>query len=66
MSQAYPIYVVDDDGVLHIRPVEVLRRERKWVVIGEGLAAGERVIVSTMHAVTEGMRVRRAAAGDDS
>jgi len=40
--------------------VEVLRRERDQVVIGEGLAAGERVCVSPIQAVVDGMQVRVA------
>ncbi|MDJ0867465.1 MAG: efflux RND transporter periplasmic adaptor subunit [Myxococcota bacterium] len=43
------------------RPVEVLRTERERVVIGSGLAAGERVCVSALRGVVDGMQVRVVA-----
>jgi hypothetical protein len=54
------VLVVDADGRMHFREVEVLRGERSQVVIGGGLAAGEDVIVSPLSAVVEGMQVRIA------
>ena len=54
------VLVVDADSRMHYRAVEVLRRERDQVVIGEGLAAGERVCVSPIQAVIDGMLVRVA------
>lgn len=54
------VHVVDAEGRLHIRPVEVLRTEQERVVIGDGLAPGERVSVSSLRAVVDGMRVRVA------
>jgi len=52
------VHVIDADGRLHVRPVEVLRTEREQVVIGAGLSPGERVSVSPMPAVVDGMVVR--------
>jgi RND family efflux transporter MFP subunit len=54
------VLVVDADGRMHFREVEVLRGESSQVVIGGGLAAGEDVIVSPLSAVVEGMQVRIA------
>lgn len=54
------VYVVDAEGRLHIRPVEVIRTEPETAVVGAGLAAGDRVCVSPLSAVVEGMRVRVA------
>jgi len=59
------VFVVDEEGRLRWRAVEVLRLERDSVVIGDGLAAGERVLVSPLSAATEGMAVRTAAAVPD-
>ena len=56
------VFIVDTDGLLRMRPVEIIQRERKEVVIGAGLDPGNRVIVSAMHAVTDGMRVRTSPA----
>jgi hypothetical protein len=53
---------VFDDGLLRIREVEVLRSDREQALVASGIADGELVIVSSLDAVTEGMRVRDAAA----
>lgn len=52
------IYVIDDEGRLRFRAVDVLRAGGETVVIGSGLTEGERVCLSTLEAVTDGMRVR--------
>jgi RND family efflux transporter MFP subunit len=57
------VLVVDEESRLEFRPVEVLRTERERVVIGAGLAAGERVCVSPLRAPVEGMKVRIAGEG---
>ncbi len=56
------VLVVDDENRIRFQPVEVLRAGREDVVIGNGLSGGERVCISTIETVTEGMRVRT---GDD-
>ncbi len=52
------VLVVDAEDRLRFRKVEVLRAERDRVVIGAGLAPGERVCVSALGAVVDGMQVR--------
>ncbi len=52
------VHVVDDGGQLRIQPVEVLRTEPEVAVVGAGLSAGDRVSVSPLRAVVDGMRVR--------
>ncbi len=52
------LLVVDGDDRLRPRGVEVLRRMDDSVVVRSGLAAGERVCLSPLAAVTDGMRVR--------
>jgi len=56
------VYVLDAEGRLVVRPVEVLRRDRDSIVVGSGLEAGERVIVSPLRAVSEGMLLRAVEA----
>jgi RND family efflux transporter MFP subunit len=51
------VLVVDDSSRLRYRQVEVLRSTREEVLIRSGLAEGERVSVSALDAVTEGMVV---------
>jgi RND family efflux transporter MFP subunit len=52
------VLVVDEQERLRWRPVEVLRTGREKVYVGAGLAAGERVCLSPLATVVEGMRVR--------
>ncbi len=52
------VLVVDDDDRLRYREVEVVRTQRDLAVIGEGLAIGERVCVSPLDMVVDGMAVR--------
>ncbi len=45
------------DKTLEIRPVSVLWKNRDTVVIGEGLAAGEQLITSSLSFASDGMEV---------
>jgi multidrug efflux pump subunit AcrA (membrane-fusion protein) len=58
------VLVVDGEDRLHYRDVEVLRVDRGSAVIVGGLDAGERVCVSTLEAVSDGMKVRAVAEGE--
>jgi RND family efflux transporter MFP subunit len=50
--------IVDDDNRLHRRAVEVLRIDRDEVLVRSELAGHERVVVSPIQVVVDGMRVR--------
>lgn len=52
------VYTVDARNRLHMRPVEIARKRRDELVLQGGLPARERVIVSPIEIVTEGMLVR--------
>jgi RND family efflux transporter MFP subunit len=54
------VWVADEQSRLRIRPVTVARSEGPRVYIAEGLAAGERLVVSRLDAATEGMEIRVA------
>lgn len=56
------VFTVDAEESLAIRPVEVLRHDRERIVIANGLAPGERVIVSPLRAAVAGMPVHPTAA----
>jgi len=58
------VLVVDEEQRLRFRDVAILRVEREKAVIIGGLQAGERICVSTLEAVSDGMKVR--ARGDDN
>lgn len=52
------VLVVDSGNRLYLRDVEVARATRDTAVVRAGLADGERVVVSALDAVTNGMLVR--------
>ncbi len=52
------VYVVDAEGRIQFRDVEVLRTERENVVVGAGLESGERICITPLEAAINGMRVR--------
>jgi len=52
------IAIVDDDDRLQLRDVEVVRTSRDQAILGSGLSAGDRVIVSRLGYVVDGMKVR--------
>ncbi len=51
------VWVLDAEDRLRTRPVEVLRLQSDEAIVGSGLANGERVVLSSLDFVTEGMRV---------
>jgi RND family efflux transporter MFP subunit len=58
MRNRSELLVVDEDDRLRFRTVEILRTTPDSVVIGSGLQPGERVCLSVLAAVTDGMKVR--------
>lgn len=58
MRDSNQVLVVDDDNRLRFRQVRILRLEHDEVLVSEGLADGERVCISPMQTVVDGMRVQ--------
>jgi hypothetical protein len=58
LRDAVHVFVVGPDDRLTFRSIEVLRAERDRVVVGAGLASGERVLISPLPGAIEGMSVR--------
>jgi len=56
------VVIVDSENRLRQRNVNVLRFEKDEVVIGSGLEPGERVLVSPLDTIIEGMLVRTSSA----
>lgn len=54
----HEVAVVTDEGRVEFRQVEVLRRDRKHVLIGAGLVAEEQVISGPLAVAVDGMQVR--------
>lgn len=55
------VLIIDDGDRVRLRTVDVLRREGDRVIVRAGLTAGERVCLSQIEAVIDGMKVRTAA-----
>lgn len=55
------VIVVDDKGKILFRDVRVLRTNEKTVMIGEGLEAGERVVLTRLSSPVVGMEVMAEA-----
>jgi RND family efflux transporter MFP subunit len=58
------IAVANGDERLELRDVEVLRTSRDQAILGGGLAAGDRVIVSRLDFIVDGMKIRTAEAAE--
>lgn len=54
------VLVVDSENRMHFRDVEILRLENDRVLIASGLRAGERICMSPIQAVVDGMLVQVA------
>ncbi len=54
------VLIVDDDGRLRYRQVEVLRSTTESVLVSGGLEEGDRVSISALDAVVDGMAVQIA------
>ncbi len=52
------VYLLRDDFTLEIRPIEILWRQEKSVLVASGLDIGDKVIVSPISAPVEGMALR--------
>jgi len=52
------VWIVDGENKLRIRKVEVVRREREDVLIQGGLQEGERIVLTALQGVAEGMKLR--------
>ncbi len=51
------VYVIEPGGRLEFRSIDILRAERRRVLVRSGLKAGERVCISNLEAAVDGMRV---------
>lgn len=58
------VLIVDADDRLRFRDVEVLRATTDRIIVSAGLEGGERVNLSPLEAVSDGMRVRTTADDD--
>ncbi len=52
------VWVVDDENKLHIRMIDIVRRERDEVLVRSGVSAGEKIILTNLSGAAEGMLLR--------
>jgi len=52
------VLVIDADSRIHFRTVEVLKKDSEHVIISSGLTAGEKICLSPLEMVVEGMSIR--------
>ncbi len=60
------VLVIDENNRLHFRKVEVLKTEAESVVLSGGLEGGERVCLSPLDVVVDGMLVRLSQDGTET
>jgi len=58
------VWLMNDDGRLQVKTVEILFRNRSQVIVGDGLTDGERLVVSQLSAPIDGTPLRLA--GDNA
>ena len=64
MRGANTLWIAGADSTLRVRSVQVAHREGDDILIYADLKRGERVVVSQLHGVTDGMRIRVVERGD--
>ncbi len=60
------VLIVDGEDELHRRDVDVLRTDEKWAYIQSGVEGGERVCLTALEFVVEGMPVEPVESSDSS
>ena len=57
---ANQVLIVDSEGKIEIRKVDVIRADAEYTYVGGGVSAGERITTTAIEAPTNGMSVRTA------
>jgi len=52
------VWIVDRENRLHIRTVDIVRRERDEILVQAGLQAGEKIVLTGLTGAAEGMLLR--------
>lgn len=52
------VWIMNADNELRVRPVSPLRIEKDYVIIGEGIQEGEKIVMTTISGAANGMRLR--------
>ena len=57
ISKDNEVYIVDKDNQLELRKLTVLKKYSEFVIIKDGLKAGERIVTSKLSTASNGMKV---------
>lgn len=60
------VWVIDEGHTLTFRPVSVAKVFPDKVILTAGLQTGERIVISSLNAVTDGMKVRIESTGGEN
>jgi len=58
------VLVIDSNSRIHFRTVEILKKDSKIVIISSGLETGEKICLSRLEMVVDGMTVREMEEGN--
>jgi RND family efflux transporter MFP subunit len=58
MQENNTVWLMDEESTLRMRKIEVLRLEEDKILVGKGLAAGERLVLTNFSGAVEGMKLR--------
>lgn len=65
MHEKDTLWVVDDEGSLRFRHVDVAHIQGDSVIVTKGIANGDRIVLTPLRAVTDGMQVRAEIEGHE-
>jgi hypothetical protein len=60
------VYVVDDEGIMHLKTVEAGADDGTYIEIYAGLSEGEAVVTGSMEGLSEGMKAELNLEGEKS
>ena len=52
------VWIMDKDNLLRIRNIQIIRYERENVIVQDSLKNGERIILTTLSGVSDGIKLR--------
>jgi hypothetical protein len=51
------VYVLSEEGLLEVRQIDVIHRNRDIIMVGAGIEAGDQVVISAIRNPVSGMRL---------
>ncbi|UCE78405.1 MAG: efflux RND transporter periplasmic adaptor subunit [Nitrospiraceae bacterium] len=52
------VWIMDDENMLRMHPVTIVRSDRDTVLVSEGLTHGDRVVITSLAGAVDGMKLR--------